>query len=836
MSAALLAVAAIAFTCSSEPTAKSAGSEAKQESHPKTIAKATKGLTRADGFIPFYRDAAKDRILLEIGNWDSEFLYVNWLATGVGNNDLGLDRGQRGDSRIVKFERHGPKVLLIQPNYAFRAVSGNAEERRAAEEAFAQSVIWGFTVEAESNGRVLVDATKFFLRDARNVAAEFKKNKIGSYSLDETRSAIYTPRTKNFPRNTEVEALLTLCGEPAGDMLQGVVPDPRCVSVRQHHSFIRLPDAGYKPRAFDPRAGYFSQDYYDFAAPLGEPLVKQFLIRHRLRKKDPQAALSEPVEPLVYYVDRGAPEPILSALVEGASWWNEAFTAAGYKNAFQVKLLPPDADPLDVRYNVIEWVHRSTRGWSYGDAITDPRTGEIIKGHVSMDSQRARQVYRIAQALLGSYEEGKPVSPEIERMVLARVRQLSAHEVGHTLGLAHNFAASARGRASVMDYPHPLVELSADGSLDLSNAYAVGIGAWDKVAITYGYQDFPTGVDERTGLKDILAKSFADGLLYITDEDSRPLGSAHPLAHLWDNGPNAVSELERVLKVRARALEKFSEKNVRPGRPLSELQDLLVLVYLFHRYQVEAAAKVLGGLDYRYAVRGDGQKIADIVPAAEQQRALTALLRTLRPDVLTVPEALLRKLPPRASGSPPTRERFDSRTSPAFDPVAAAETAATLTVQLLLEPARAMRLLEYHARDAANPALEDVIDRLVAATWKAAPETGSAAAVQRTVDDVVLDGLIELAVNPEAATQVRAIAYLKVQELGRWLPYELGRTNDEARRAHYVFALARIERLRKEPGNPLPSKPLTPPPGQPIGATACDCLKFEGGVWWTTGK
>lgn len=784
----------------------------------KRLEDVTAGMRRWEGYFPLYWDAARGRLLLEIRPWNTEFLYQDWLATGVGSNEVGLDRGQPGRTRVVRFERYGPRALLVQSNYNYRAESSNPEERRAAEEAFARSVLWGFDIEAEgSDGRALVDASKFFLQDAHDVAGAIKRAKGGNYQLDASRSALVLGRTKNFPRNTEVEALLTFTGEPAGTVLRSVAPDARALSVQVHHSLIRLPDPGYRPRAYDPRSGYFALEYMDFAVPLGEPLTRRFIERHRLRKKDPKAARSAPVEPIVYYVDRGAPEPIRRALVEGAQWWNQAFEAAGYDHAFQVKLLPEGADPMDVRYNVIQWVHRSTRGWAYGSAITDPRTGEIIKGHVTMDSQRARQVYRILEGLLASYEKGQPVDPRIEQTVLARMRQLSAHEVGHTLGLAHNFAASATGRASVMDYPPPVVTLKDDGSLDVSHAYATGIGAWDKVSIAYGYQDFPAGTDERQALDDILSRSIQAGLIYLTDEDARPPGSAHPQAHLWDNGASAVDELERVLKVRQRALARLSEKNVPFGRPLSGLEEQLVLVYLFHRYQAEAAAKVVGGLDYRFAVRGDGQKVTEIVPAVQQRKALEALLGTLRPDFLTLPESLWRTLPPPASGYPRTREAFAGRTGLAFDALAAAETAADLVVRLLLDPERAERLIEQHARDVQNPGLPEILDQLLAVTWKAAPERGVQAEIQRVVNEVVLERLLALAGNEQAAAQARAVVFLKLQELDRLFTEQLRTRLDESRRAALTFAQARIRRFLREPGSAQAPHPLEAPPGQPIG-------------------
>ncbi|MFY9570333.1 MAG: DUF5117 domain-containing protein, partial [Blastocatellia bacterium] len=459
----------------------------------KTIAARTAGLHKLDGYVPLYWDATGGKMLMEVSRFNLEFLYQVSLPTGVGSNPLGLDRGQLGASRVVRFERIGPKVLMIESNYRYRALSPDAAERRAVEESFAQSVIWGFKVEASEGDRVLVDATAFFLRDAHGVIDRLRQSRQGQYRFDETRSAFYLPRTKVFPQNTEVETLLTFSsdGDP-GPLVRETVPSPQSLTVRQHHSLVELPDGNYKPRKLDPRVGVHGITFYDYASPITEPVEKRWIARHRLQKKDPSAAISEPVKPIVYYVDNGTPEPIRSALVEGASWWNAAFEAAGFKNAFQVKVLPEGADPMDLRYNMINWVHRSSRGWSYGGSVTDPRTGEIIKGNVTLGSLRIRQDYMIGTGLIplfagqgqsdgqGECEFGAAadldyltdLDPAIDSaaMSLARIRQLSAHETGHTLGLAHNFAASTYGRASVMDYPAPMVEIR-NGKLDLSNAY-----------------------------------------------------------------------------------------------------------------------------------------------------------------------------------------------------------------------------------------------------------------------------------------------------------------------------------------------------------------------------
>jgi len=786
-------------------------------SKTQTISEKVVGMEKFPGFFPFYWDAKAGKVWLEIDKWNTEFLYVESLPAGIGSNDIGLDRGQLGNSFVVRFDRSGPRVLLVAPNYDFRALTNNPDERLAVKDAFAESTLWGFEVAAEEGARVLVDATSFYLRDVHQVTNTLQRGQQGNYRLDPTRCAFYLPNTKNFPLNTEIETTLTFTGEPAGQFVRQVVPSPDAITVRERHSFVQLPPAGFKPRVFDPRASFSGINYMDFATPIEEPVTKRYIARHRLVKKDPNTAMSEPVAPIIYYVDRGAPEPVRSALVEGASWWNQAFEAIGYKNAFKVEVMPVDVDPMDVRYNVIQWVHRSARGWSYGNSLTDPRTGEIIQGRVSLGSLRDRQDFLIAEGLLAPYEKGKPLSPKLLEMVLARLRQLSAHEVGHTLGLQHNYAASPVNRASVMDYPAPYAKLGPDGVPDLSDAYAKGIGEWDKVSIAYGYQDFPSGTNEQAALDQILNSAFARGLMFLTDQDARPASASSSVAHLWDNGKDVVAELGNVMKVRAAALRRFGENNIREGAPMATIEDVLVPIYMYHRYQVEAAAKVVGGQDYTFSLKGKGDRNPQIVAPEEQRRALNAVLETIKPDALLLPESLLRLIPPRPSGYGRTREDFRIRTQPTFDALAPAEAIADHVSNFLLNPERAARLVQFHARDPRNPGLIEVIDKILASTWKAPVAAGYAGEIQHVVDMVILGDLMALAASERAPNQVRAIAELKLENLKTWIGTQRTLTVDDNQRAFLFYASEQIKRFQDDPKKMNLTRPQDPPDGQPIG-------------------
>ncbi len=725
----------------------------------------TKDFQKFTGFFNFYYDDTSDKVYLEVDELNKEFLYVYALSSGIGNNDIGLDRGQLGSEQIVFFQKAGNKLLLVQPNLYYRANTSNALEKASVEQAFAKSNLFGFPIVEESKGHYLIDISGFLMQDAHGVSRRLKQTKQGSYKLDASKSALGFERTKAFPKNVEFDVILTFSGEPTGRLIRSVTPNPSLVTVAQHHSFIELPDDGYKPRKYDPRCGSYPFVYYDYASPVEESLVKRFVRRHRLEKKNPKAEVSEAVEPIIYYLDNGTPEPVRSALLEGGRWWNQAFESIGFKDAFQVKILPDDADPLDVRYNVIQWVHRSTRGWSYGNSVSDPRTGEIIKGHVSLGSLRIRQDFMIAQALMNRpFAEGDQNNKPMLDMALARIRQLSAHEIGHTLGFAHNFAASTNNRASVMDYPHPQMAMK-EGALDLSNAYDTGIGEWDKVTVAYSYAQFEDGSDETEQLSALLDKAFDEGLRYISDQDSRPLGGAHAYGHLWDNGEEAGTELENMLEIRKTAIKNFSVDNIRSGEPYSQLEDVFVPLFFFHRYQTEATSKWIAGLDYNYAVKGGGQRVVKVVPADVQRKALTAFLKTLDAAEVAIPEDKLALFPPRAIGYGRSRESFKGRTGTAFDPLGAAETSADMSLGALLHPQRASRLMHQKNLNSEQLGLADLLDTLADQTLFKNHKDGYIANVQSTINFRVLYHMMNLAAHKEVHPQVNGIAFSGLKDV-----------------------------------------------------------------------
>ncbi|MGK0307806.1 MAG: hypothetical protein ACI8RP_000762 [Urechidicola sp.] len=768
------------------------------------------GVSKQEGYISFYYDDTEDKVFLEIDKLNHEFLYVNALSEGLGSNDIGLDRGQLGNGVVVKFEKAGNKLLLIQTNQKYRAITDNIEEKKSVEEAFAKSILHGFIIKEQKNGAYLVDATSFFLRDAHGVANRLLKNKQGKYKLDLTRSAFNMERTKAFPKNVEFDVALTFKGIPIGKNIKSVTPDASSVTVYQHHSFVELPDNNYKKRAFDTRSGSYAMSYLDYATPVNQSIVKRYIYRHRLEKKNPNAAISEAKEPIIYYLDRGAPEPVRSALLDGARWWNQAFEAIGYKDAFQVKMLPENADPLDLRYNVIQWVHRSTRGWSYGGSISDPRTGEIIKGHVSLGSLRIRQDFMIAQALQAPYTNNDTDDEFALEMALARIRQLAAHEVGHTIGFAHNFAASTNDRASVMDYPHPQIALK-NGKVDFSNAYATGIGAWDNVTVAYSYQEFLS--NEKTELNKILTDAFKSGLKYISDADARPQGSAHASGHLWDNGKDISDGLDDVLAVRKVAIENFSTDNIKSSEPYSVLEDVFVPLYFFHRYQTEAVSKLIGGLDYNYSVKGGNQTVVKRVDGKTERKALNSILKTIDVNTIAIPKNKLDLFPPRAMGYNRSRESFKSKNGVAFDPFGAVNTSSEMTLSFLFNAQRASRLVQHKSLDNSQLGLVELIDTVIDNSFKKKYEDTYYQELQNVINSQVLNQLFYLGANQNTYLQVTAIVNSKLDEIANLL-----KTN--ASRIQKIYnnqLLKRIETFKKNPTNYKKINAPKIPDGSPIG-------------------
>ncbi|MEC8966797.1 MAG: zinc-dependent metalloprotease [Pseudomonadota bacterium] len=775
-----------------------------------SIGEFTSDMTKKDGLIPVYYDDESDKVYLAVPRDHAEYLFQSSLPYGVGSNDIGLDRGQLGDTRLVSFEKFGNKVLLKQHNTKYRAAHGGDAEKQSIDEAFADSVIAGFTLVAKSDSASLIDYTPFLLSDIHGIGNRLAATNQGSFGVDKMRSGVYLPKTKGFEKNTELEALVTFAGKKPGEYVQQVTPDPESLSVHLHHSFVALPDDNYTPREYHPYSGYWKFSYFDYSTPISEPTEQRFITRHRLNKKTPHAAMSEAVEPIVYYLDPGIPEPVMTALKEGASWWNQAYEAAGYKDAFQVKVLPEGADPMDVRYNVINWIHRATRGWSYGSSVVDPRTGEIIKGHVTLGSLRVRQDYLIALGLTSPFKDGSTDTTAQQEMALDRIRQLSAHEVGHTLGIAHNFAASENNRASVMDYPHPKISIK-NGKISLEGAYDKGIGAWDIHAVAYGYQDFASDVEATEALAKIIVKGRNEGLSFKSDPDTRSSRHASANGHMWENGSNPLDTFDEISQVRELALANLGLDTLSPNSSLSSLENALVPIYLLHRYQLEAVAKQVGGLVYEYERKGDYTKAQgqQFVAPAVQQRAMQQLITATTADYLTIPESVLALIPPTAYGDDITREHFKGKMGLMLDPVSAAASASNFAFELLLHPERLNRL-EWQTRSTNDRrkkvGVSMLVKQILNVHWY---KNKSQSPLAKRLQLVALNAVMKAVTNDKLAPGVRMEAELALLEFSEWL-------DDKADDNQYEILKEQFDTYWASKAWPSTFEVEPLPPGSPI--------------------
>lgn len=766
------------------------------------------GKSIQEGLINIVYEAKTDTVFLQIDKKqiDTSFIFQSSLPHGIGSNDIGLDRGQLGNTRLVNFTRFGNKLLLKQLNTEYRAITNNKAERKSIDEAFADSVLAGFEVVNETDSTITINYQDFLYSDIHGISQRLNNSGQGNYSVDKERSGVYLTRTKAFAENTELEALVTFAGSPVGEYIQDVTPDAKSVTVHLHHSFIALPDDNYQTREFHPYSGFWKHSYVDYAVPIDVAMEKKFIPRHRLAKKNPKAAISEAVSPIVYYLDPGIPEPVMSALKEGALWWDQAFEAAGYKNAFQVKVLPENADPMDVRYNVIQWVHRATRGWSYGSSVIDPRTGEIIKGHVTLGSLRVRQDFLIATGFTAPYKDELETADTSQELNLAldRIRQLSAHEVGHTLGIAHNFAASENDRASVMDYPHPLISLK-NGKVDITNAYTHGIGEWDKYTIAYGYQDFEHK-NEKAELKRLVSGAVESGFLYKSDPDSRIAKRATASGHLWDNGSEPIAEFKRVSELRSFAINQFGSDNLPNNENYSDLERRLVPVYYSHRYQLDALVKQISGLNYNYSLKENGKKPnVSFVSGEIQAEAMQLVLNSASAEYLRLPDTINSLIPPKAYGSYRTRESMPTRMGIAFDPITAAESIASYSLSILLKSERLNRLAFQHSLHNRIPSVSLLTESLFTSLIKNNDDDRLAQRIKLVALSVFFDSIE----NEELSSDVKLDMQNVLLDYQQWL-------KKNSRKLSNSILLKHIDHYWQTNKWPLqmPIKPM--PPGSPI--------------------
>jgi len=819
------------FAFSQNDRARS-NSQAQPGNGPHSSTDRLAGLKRNDGFIPFYWDAKKGELLLELSpeRLNTQFIYFTGLSSGVGSIEMFADRSSVGGSQLCRFVRSGPKVLVVAENTSFRAENGNAELKHSVERSFPISVIAALSIVSEQGESLVVNASPLVIRDVTGLLNQLRRpsraingvvrqvanENAANWRLDAERSTVDMDHTRAFPQNTEIENILTFISDSGTRSVNN--PEPGVLTVHEHMSLLALPPPGYQPRVADPRVGFFGEQFDDFSRTYKQSLSQNFIDRWRLEKKDPNAAISEPVKPITFYLDRAIPEPMRSAARRGALWWNQAFEQAGFRNALVVEDLPEGADPLDIRYPTIQWTNRNGRGWSVGMVQTDPRTGEILHAVVQLDSHRMRTVNNYWDVVTPGAASGRDDSemdlfaeldaadPQLseDEVLVRRIALLACHEMGHIFGLEHNFVASTFDRGSVMDYFAPRIRIRKDGTADLSDAYMQGVGSYDKFAIEWGYSASghapasPEDPQELARLDAIVRRALSQGIFWGNYDD--------PRWNAYDDGPDPVTWLREVLPVRNALVASYGPTMLRQREPISKLAARFALVYLFHRYALASAINTIGSAKVPLTVAGDGQKPLEIWSPQSQREALQLCLQALRPDQMEVPSRIWNSLVQHENaGADP--EAYKSSAGYLFSPYDGARSIAEIVYGGLLDPERLARMDSIHHFDSSSPSANEVVSALVKSAF--APTATAHADLAAVLQNELADRLMILAADDNATDEVRAQAWTGVSSVSAHV--KTSQTGNAA------AIERRIEAFIRDPKQNVPKlKPSGAPAGPPV--------------------